>query len=118
MIGYIRDIYGTCVVSNFEPNCYDNERYDRTLKACVCIEGTQFINNACVKIKVCGPHSYFDGVDCACNTGYTKADGVCKVVAIRIPDCPTNAHFNGVSCICDAGFSRNDNNECSRCQAG
>ena len=107
MIGYTRDIHGTCIVSNFEPNCYNNERYDSRLKACVCIAGTQYINSRCVKVPTCGENSYFDGVACTCNTGYTLVNGACTVVAIFIPDCPANSYFNGVSCTCNTGFSLN-----------
>ena len=47
MLGYQRNVNGNCVVSNDQPKCYENERYDASLRACVCVQGTQFIRGKC-----------------------------------------------------------------------
>lgn len=65
-VGYNRDYNGVCQKSNFKPNCYDNERYDAALKACVCVDGTQYIRGHCVEIPTCPTHAYYNSISCVC----------------------------------------------------
>ena len=118
-LGYSPDSNGNCVLSNFAPNCYTNERYDATLKACVCVDGTQYIRGKCISIPTCGANAYYDSVSCQCKSGYRRVNNACVVVTdVVIPTCPNNAYFNGVSCTCQTGFYQQALNSCASCPQG
>ena len=120
ILGYVRNVNGECVVSNFIPNCYKNERYDSALKACVCVAGTQFLNGQCIEIPSCPANSHYNGVSCVCVTGFLLDNGVCKDVSTIVPTpaCPQNAFFNGVSCTCNSGFYQSAIDACAPCASG
>ena len=119
-LGYTRDANGNCIVSNFQPKCYDNERYDATLKACVCVQGTQFIRGRCEKIPTCPANAYYNSISCVCNAGYqfNSDNSRCVANPVPIPDCPSNSFFNGVGCTCNLGVFQVALNACAPCPAG
>jgi proprotein convertase subtilisin/kexin type 5 len=117
-VGYNRDVNGNCVKSNFAPNCYNNERYDSTLQACVCTAGSVFLRGSCQTIPSCPQNAYFDGVQCVCNSGFLLQSGQCVTVNVVIPSCPANSYFNGVSCTCNSGFYQSAINACAACATG
>lgn len=118
VVGFSRDVNGNCVKSNFQPNCYQNERYDAILKACVCVAGTQFIRGKCITVPTCQTNAYYNSISCVCNTGYSLKNGQCVPANIPDPTCPTNAFFNGVSCTCNSGFFQQSANACTVCPSG
>jgi len=120
LIGFVRDVNGKCVRSNFIPNCFQNERYDNTLRACVCVAGTQFLNGKCTQIPTCPANAYFSGASCVCKTGFFLESDTCRdVTTIELPPaCPANAFFNGVSCTCNVGFYQSAISACAPCPAG
>ena len=117
-LGYHRNYHGICVVSNFRPNCYENERYDEHLKACVCVEGTQYIRGRCEDIPECPDNAHYNSISCVCNSGFKDDHGTCVPIVTVIPDCPSNSYFNGVSCTCNIGFFQQDINACAACPPG
>lgn len=119
LVGYVRNVNGQCIKSNFIPTCYENERYDTALQACVCADGSQFLRGKCVVIPACPANAYYNGLQCVCNSGYILKDKQCVFASeIVIPTCPTNAFFNGVSCTCSSGFYQVQVGACSTCPAG
>ncbi len=119
LVGYIRNVNGQCIKSNFIPTCYENERYDSDLQACVCAEGSQFLRGKCVVVPTCPENGYYNGLQCVCNSGYILKDKQCIFASgVVIPDCPANAVFNGVSCTCSSGFFQVQIGACSTCPAG
>ena len=117
-VGYNRDVNGNCVKTNFAPNCYNNERYEAQLQACVCIDGTVFLRGSCQAIPTCPQNAYFNGLACVCNSGYILDNGKCTTVSLTFPSCPKNAYFNGLSCTCECGFYQSDIGVCAPCPAG
>lgn len=118
MIGFIRDLTGNCIVSNFIPNCYTNERYDTDLKTCVCIQGTQFLRGTCQTIPNCPTNSNYNGVQCVCNTGFILSNNQCQKVTVSTPTCPAFSAFNGLQCVCVAGYFPIVQGSCSQCPSG
>ena len=120
MIGYVRNVNGQCVKSAFTPNCYQNERYDTAIGACVCTAGTQFLSGQCIDVPTCPANAFYNGATCVCNTGFLLDNGACKDVSTIVPDpaCPKNAFFNGVSCTCNNGFYQSAIDSCAPCAAG
>ena len=118
-LGYHRDANGNCVKSNIVPKCYENERYDATLRACVCVSGSQFIRGKCEKIPSCPPNSYYNSISCVCYPGYQfNNEKQCVTVNVIIPNCPQNSFFNGVSCTCNIGVFQQAINACAPCAHG
>ena len=117
-LGFITDNNGNCVPSNFQPTCYANERYDVSLKACVCVTGTQYVRGKCTAIPICPNNSFYNSVTCVCNPGYQLQNGQCTLINTVIPTCPNNAFFNGVSCSCNSGFYQSSINSCGTCPQG
>ena len=117
-LGFTADATGNCVQSNFQPTCYQNERYDANLKACVCVSGTQYVRGKCVQLPTCPANSYYNSVSCVCNTGFQLQNGQCVSINAVLPSCPTNAYFNGVSCTCNIGFYQASANGCAPCPVG
>lgn len=117
-LGYVRDYSGLCVVSTATPKCYANERYDATIKACVCIDGTQYLRGKCVTVPTCPTNAHYNSLNCVCNEGYILNNGACQVATQSVPTCPTNAIFNGVGCTCSIGFYQTSSNACTVCPGG
>ena len=117
-VGFTRDVNGNCVKSNFAPNCYNNERFDAQLQACVCVEGSVFLRGSCQTIPTCPQNAYFNGLTCVCNSGFILENGRCTTVNVAIPSCPKNAYFNGVSCTCECGFYQSALGVCAPCPTG
>lgn len=118
LVGYVRNVNGQCIKSSFVPNCYDNERYDASIQACVCVTGTQYIRGKCVTVPTCPTNSYYNGLTCVCNSGLILDNGQCTSVTVVIPTCPANSYFNGVSCTCKSGFFQANLGICADCVAG
>ena len=117
-IGYVRNVNGLCVLSTAVPKCYANERYDTTLKACVCVTGTQYLRGKCVKVPTCPANAHYNSVACVCDSGYKLNGQVCELANQPIPTCPSNSYFNGVGCTCSVGFFQTTANACSTCPTG
>lgn len=118
LVGYIRNVNGVCVRSNFIPNCYKNERYDSTLQACVCKDDAVYLKGECQKIPVCPQNANYNGAECVCRSGFLLRNGRCVEVDVTIPDCPKNAFFNGVSCTCNTGYYQSSLSACAPCAKG
>jgi hypothetical protein len=118
-LGYVRDNNDVCVVSTTTPNCYQNERYDVTLKACVCVQGAQYIRGKCETIPKCPANAEYNSVRCVCSAGYQPDNqGNCVKTVVPTPTCPSNSYFNGVFCSCNTGVFQVDTFSCGSCPNG
>ncbi len=87
---------GNCVSI---PRCPNNANWNTQTNLCVCINSNEYISNGnCIK---CGINEIWNGVNCVCQNGYSKTQGVCN-------NCPSNTlptYNNGViSCNCASGY--------------
>lgn len=117
-LGFTRDVNGNCVKSTATPKCYLNERYDEVIKACVCIDGTQYVRGRCLSIPTCPENAYYNSLTCVCNSGFKLSGGKCVASDAVVPTCPSNSYFNGVGCTCSIGFFQVSENTCSACPSG
>lgn len=50
----------------------------------------------------CSSNSYWNGVACVCNYGYSMVNGVCTPT---VGQCQANQYWNGNACVCNIGYA-------------